>query len=722
MNGSDGTATRFPACAEALEPRRLLSAGDLDLTFSDDGRRTLDLGSLVGVRDVAVQSDGKIIVAGRARDIVRAPDDALLVRLNADGTTDTSFGANGVVRIDFPGDAWFDTVILLPDGKIFAGGNADDGWVLARFSAGGQPDTSFGTGGFQFGEGHISDIVLLSTGQFVSVGSGIVRRHNAAGSLDSTFGTGGTGEVDLAPAFPNLVNVNSIALDIDPLNRVVVSGSAFVRQFDDDGDGEPELGIQDVAIWRLSAGGTIDNSFDRDGLVLLDRDEFERGVDIVAAPDGTVLVLNAKEEGDNSLFRLLDNGALDRTFGNGPGFVEVDFAHRQHYLDTNGAIELAVAPDGSIYISGQSGSHEDETGNVDFAIQRRNADGGIDETFGNNGTRLVDFPEPGSDPLRAERDLAPALALAPGGNIVLAGVSQVDIGGRTQIAVARLQGDAGDPSGVLVGRGTGGDDTITIRRTGIDDVIVQINGTSQTFDMDNFRGGVRLEGLGGNDHITVIDSLLLPVTRRVTLDGGAGNDRLTGNDGPDLILGRAGNDSLVGSYGDDTLDGGGGSDIGDGGPGNDTLVTIELQPGPGSIGRVGRTLIADGSWGQDLITIERTGLDDVIVRVNETSRTFDMDDFDAVLLRGNNGFDELRVIHPLVSGSLVRPITLQGGNGADTLTGSDGASVEVLDGGEGNDFLDTRDLFGGDWAIGGNGNDRAVVDPGDTTRGTESFA
>src|SRR5687767_9706508 len=253
-------------------------------------------------------------------------------------------------------------------------------------------------------------------------------------------------------------------------------------------------------------------------------------------------------------------------------------------------------------------------------------------------------------------------------------------------------------------------------------LIVTINNTSETFDMDNFAGGVRLEGLGGNDRITMLDSLLTPVVRRVTLDGGAGNDTLTGNDGHDALLGGVGNDSLVGDSGNDSLNGGDGADVGDGGPGNDVLTNVETQPGAGSIGRVGRTLIADGSWGQDLITIERIGGDNVIVRVNETSREFDMDDFDTVLLRGNGGFDELRVLQPLVAGSLVRPITLLGGNGADTLLGSDGSTNEVLDGGEGNDFLDTRDFFGGDTAIGGNGTDSAAVDAGDTTSGVESFA
>jgi hypothetical protein len=131
-------------------------------------------------------------------------------------------------------------------------------------------------------------------------------------------------------------------------------------------------------------------------------------------------------------------------------------------------------------------------------------------------------------------------------------------------------------------------------------------------------------------------------------------------------------------------------------------------------------LIADGSWGEDEITIERTGTDDVIVRVNDVSRQFDIDDFDAVLLRGNNGFDDIRVLDPVRTSAITRRVSLQGGSGNDVLFGSEGGT-ESVDGGDGSDFLEVRDGFGGDTAIGGNGTDAAQVDNGDTTSGIESF-
>src|SRR5688572_10040970 len=102
---------------------------------------------------------------------------------------------------------------------------------------------------------------------------------------------------------------------------------------------------------------------------------------------------------------------------------------------------------------------------------------------------------------------------------------------------------AGIESGILVARGTEAADTISTRRTGADDVIVTTNGVSQTFDMDEFTG-VRLEGLGGADRLSVVDPLTTPVNRPVTLDGGGGNDTMVTSTGSETILGGDGQDTV----------------------------------------------------------------------------------------------------------------------------------------------------------------------------------
>jgi Ca2+-binding RTX toxin-like protein len=243
--------------------------------------------------------------------------------------------------------------------------------------------------------------------------------------------------------------------------------------------------------------------------------------------------------------------------------------------------------------------------------------------------------------------------------------------------------------------------------------------------------------------------------QRTVIDGLGGNDTLVADGGNNTLLGEAGDDSLSAGGGDDTLDGGPGNDTLDGGPGDDTLLNGEVAPPAGKIRIIDRILTADGSWGGDDVSIERTGGDDVIVRINDLARQFDMDEFDGVLLRGNNGYDVLQVFDPIVAGSRVRKVTLEGGNGNDTLLGSNESSDDVmrgsagddhlhggagrdalfggggndalvgelgpdfLDGGDNDDVIYASDGAAGDTVLGGSGNDTALLDVGDNTSGIE---
>ena len=194
----------------------------------------------------------------------------------------------------------------------------------------------------------------------------------------------------------------------------------------------------------------------------------------------------------------------------------------------------------------------------------------------------------------------------------------------------------------------------------------------------------------------------------VTIHGLGGNDTIVGGTDADRLFGEEGNDSIAGGFRDDTIDAGAGTDTVDGGVGNNTLISAEVTPAAPTIRILNRILTADGSWGQERLAIERTGGDDVIVTVNNASRQFDMDDFDGVLLRGNGGYDILQILHSIVAGSLVRKVTLDGGNGNDTLLGA--ASADVLRGGAGDDTI--NGIEGADALFGGGGNDRLFGDAG----------
>lgn len=307
---------------------------------------------------------------------------------------------------------------------------------------------------------------------------------------------------------------------------------------------------------------------------------------------------------------------------------------------------------------------------------------------------------------------------------------------------------------ILTADGSWGMDHIRVERAGTDGVTIRVNNLSRTFNAADF-DNIEVRGNNGFDHLEVISVPSQPFVHPVTLVGGRGNDTLEGSDADDVLLGGdrddvlrggGGNDSLVGAFGSDFLDGGEGQDIVDGGPGNNAIHNAEITPPPPTIGIVDRVLIADGSWGVDWLRIERTGRDNVIVRVNETSREFDMDQFDGVLLRGNSGFDYFSVLDLIVAGSLARKVTLEGGNGNDTILGSAGEEVlrggtghdvlrgfggndalfgnggnDLLDAGGGDDFLEGADGRPFDTLFGGNGNDTALIDSGDEVSGVETF-
>ena len=116
---------RFPV--ESLESRRLLSAGDLDLSFGGDGKVTTDLSGsqLEEGWAVAVQGDDKVVVAGQVRRPGDLYGDMLVARYNPDGTLDTTFGGgDGWVAIDFEGraDAAIE-MVQAPGGKIVVAGD-----------------------------------------------------------------------------------------------------------------------------------------------------------------------------------------------------------------------------------------------------------------------------------------------------------------------------------------------------------------------------------------------------------------------------------------------------------------------------------------------------------------------------------------------------------------------------------------------------------------------
>lgn len=236
---------------------RYLANGTLDSTFGTGGTVLTNLysSSIGGARAVALQSDGRIVVAGGAYSTAAGWQFAT-VRYLANGTLDSSFGAGGIVLSSVsapePTNRPFDlayAVAVQSNGRIVVGGNAGRdygrgmvGWEfgLVRLTAAGALDTSFGSGGktvtnVSTGRSRVHDLAVRSDGKIVVAGESgasltggnndlTVARYKANGVLDTTFGTGGVVQTDVSAGSHD--SASDLALRAD--GGVLVAGSTSV--------------------------------------------------------------------------------------------------------------------------------------------------------------------------------------------------------------------------------------------------------------------------------------------------------------------------------------------------------------------------------------------------------------------------------------------------------------------------------------------------------------
>ncbi len=160
---------------ESLEDRRLLSAGALDTTFGSGGRQTIPFplgGTSVYADSMAVQADGKIVVAGYTRGA--AAGEMAVARLNPNGSLDTSFNGGGELLIDFGVPAEANAVAVQRDGKIVVAGTGGD-FTVARLNRDGSLDTSFDGDGKQAvdfgGNDCAASVAVQADGKVVVAGS-----------------------------------------------------------------------------------------------------------------------------------------------------------------------------------------------------------------------------------------------------------------------------------------------------------------------------------------------------------------------------------------------------------------------------------------------------------------------------------------------------------------------------------------------------------------------
>lgn len=334
-------------------------ASGLDTTFSGDGKVVTDfLGQSDGGRALALQPDGKVVVAGQT--LLWKPDTGIptleplhvnfaVVRYLRNGSLDPTFGGDGRVDTDFfDRDDVAEAVVIQPDGKI----------VVAGFAS-----------------------LTYNAGLRAKDADFALARYNTDGTLDATFGGDGKVTTNFGSG-ENSVDFG-YSMELEPGGKIVVAGQAF-----DDTGTRSVFGVA-----RYNTDGTLDAGFDGDGKTTTDFAGFGAAASSMAIqPNGMIVAAgSAYHEGtpgsplssDMALVRYTSGGELDPTFGiDGKvitGFDDPD--------GNDGATSVLIQPDGKIVASGHADSHPvpDDKTVSDLALVRYRSDGTLDPAFGFGG-------------------------------------------------------------------------------------------------------------------------------------------------------------------------------------------------------------------------------------------------------------------------------------------------------------------------------------------------
>jgi len=465
--------------ARALSSESTQAAGDLDPTFGNGGEVTTDFfGNNDGASAVAIQPDGKIVVAGSAKHgSDSSTSDFALSRYNQDGTLDQTFGSGGKQTTDFFGqlDVAY-AVAIQTDGKIVLVGltysstdPATVDFALARYNADGSLDQGFGSGGKQTtdffgGVDAAYAIAIQGDGRLVvagyalhtsdySTGDFALARYNPDGTLDQSFGSGGKQTTDF---FGNLDSVSG--LTIQPDGKIVAAG--YARN-------SADTSTDDFALARYNQDGALDQTFGSGGKQTTDffgHEDAAEGVTLQA--DGKILLAGQTYHGDDNstsdfaLARYNPDGTLDQGFASG-GRQTTDF-----FGALDSAYAIAVQSDGKIALVGTA-RHTSDPSTSDFALARYNQDGSLDQSFGSAGKQTSDF--------FGNLDGADGVAIQPDGKIVLAGIALHTSDFSTgDFALARYNGGlvapdfsiSFNPASLTTQAGTKVAATLLINRTG----------------------------------------------------------------------------------------------------------------------------------------------------------------------------------------------------------------------------------------------------------------
>ncbi|MBI5467012.1 MAG: hypothetical protein HY975_02240 [Candidatus Kerfeldbacteria bacterium] len=370
---SDGKSVVAGKSGNNFALARYNADGTLDTTFDTDGKVATPIGTAYAV---AVQSDGKIVAVG-----VSSGSTFTVARYNANGSLDTSFDTDGIATTLIGSYGFARAVAIQSDGKIVVAGQTFNGsdydFAVARYNTNGSLDTSFDTDGiqttaFDTGEDSAYGLALQTDGKIVVAGlvsiSSIaefgIARYNTNGSLDTGFDTDGK--------VATLIGTQgswAYSVAIQPSDqKIVVGGSSRIS-------GSHWI----FATARYNTNGSLDTGFDTDGMNTV---EFETswGEDlysIALQSDGKIVGVgrnynNTSNYLDLAVARFNANGSIDTSFDT-DGKTTISLGN----YDTEGH-GAAVDPSGNILASGWS----DTATTRDFGLVRYTTAGALDNLSG----------------------------------------------------------------------------------------------------------------------------------------------------------------------------------------------------------------------------------------------------------------------------------------------------------------------------------------------------
>jgi uncharacterized delta-60 repeat protein len=400
----------------------LAAGGELDPSFSGDGWvRTLEVRSPdnnylpAGAEDMALQPDGKILAVG---EIIDGNSHWYfgVFRYLPDGTLDPSFGERGFAELQVGTVSFANAVAVQRDGRIVVAGEGSCPraicFAAVRFMPDGSVDRSFGGDGvvrtmFAQCGCRAYDVAVQADGRIVLAGMRFrggdaqddqlfaVARYLSDGRLDRTFSRDGLASVDFG-----FGDDDAFAVAIQPDARILVAGEGTRSRYRTE---------DDFAFARFRRDGRLDRSFSGDGRATVHfgrlRSDSVRA--LVLQRDGRILAAGSSGTRDTApriaVTRLLQNGALDRGFG-----------RRLTSPGRFGGYALAAIQqtDGRIVVAGRA-FEDDRLDSSDWVLARYGRGGALDRSFGRGGLVVSDFG--------TGADWAGAVALQPNGRIVVAG-------------------------------------------------------------------------------------------------------------------------------------------------------------------------------------------------------------------------------------------------------------------------------------------------------------